>query len=195
MKTAGIWVVAVACFATIAVAQVATGKLTVELTANGQAAAGTVEILPAQGGSAAAQGASGAAFDVPAGAYDVKATLTDAIDDPQRTIGGIDVAAGEGRTVRVDFQVGRVTLVCRKGDVDVTGDAKLRRPGSSAWLPAVRCGETFLVSGGTYEAQVTASGATQAVSIDFLQVMAGAAQRLPIDLRDSRKSSVHRRNP
>ncbi len=44
MKTAGIWVVGVACFATIAVAQVATGKLTVELTANGQAAAGTVEI-------------------------------------------------------------------------------------------------------------------------------------------------------
>ena len=182
MKRASIWVGAVACFATIAVAQGTSGKLTMELTTNGQPTARTIEILPAQGGAAAAQGASGAAYDVPAGAYDVKATLTDALDDPQRTMGGIDVAADAARTVRVDFQVGRVTLVCRKAGADVPGDAKLRRPGSSAWLPSVRCGEAFLVSGGTYEAQVTASGAAQAVAIDFLQIMAGAAQRLAIDL-------------
>ncbi len=182
MKTASLLVVAAACFATLAAAQTATGKLTVELTANGQGATGTVEILPAQGGAAAAQGATGTTFEVPAGAYDVKATLTDAIDDPQRTMGGIDVAAGAARTVRVDFQLGRVTLVCRKAGADVAGEAKLRRPGSSAWLPVVRCGETFLVSGGTYEAQVTAAGAAQPVSIDFLQIMSGATQRLPVEL-------------
>jgi hypothetical protein len=96
--------------------------------------------------------------------------------------GGIDVAAGAEKTAHVDFQVGRAALVCRRGDADVAGQARIRRPGTALWLPTVRCGESFLVSGGTYEAEVTPDGASVPVVIDRLQIMAGATQRLPVEL-------------
>jgi hypothetical protein len=170
------------CLAGLAAAQAALGKLKVEVTANGEAAVGKVELLPAAGGAALATSDGGGVFDVPAGTYQVKATLTEALDDPVRTQDGVQVTAAAPATVKIDFEVSRITLVCRKGDTDVQGELKIRRPGSSAWLGPVRCGEPFLVSGGSYEAQVTAAGAAAPVTIDRVQIMAGATQRLALQL-------------
>ena len=170
-----------ACMASIAAAQAAVGKLMVAVTANGEAAVGRVEVLPA-GGGAAVTTEGGRAVDVPVGTYQVKVTLTEALDDPVRTQDAVQVTAGAQATVTVDFEVSRITLVCRKGEADVQGEVKIRRPGASAWLGPVRCGEPFLVSGGSYEAQVTAAGAATPVTIDRVQIMAGATQRLPLHL-------------
>jgi hypothetical protein len=127
-----------------------------------------------------ATGAAAAVLEVPPGTYDVKVTLTDAIDDPARTKDAVTVASGAEVAVAVDFEVARVTLVCRRGETDLAGDVRLRRPGTSSWLPAVRCGEAFLVSGGTYEAEVSIAGVAQVVRLPRLQFMSGATQRLPV---------------
>jgi hypothetical protein len=182
MRTASLLLVALAFSAGLAAAQGTGGKLRVQITANGEPAAGTVEVFPSAGGPAVVRGDGGTLLDVAAGTYDVKATLTEALDDPVRMRGGIDVAAGAEKTAHVDFQVGRAALVCRRGDADVAGQARIRRPGTALWLPTVRCGESFLVSGGTYEAEVTPDGASVPVVIDRLQIMAGATQRLPVEL-------------
>jgi len=173
--------VVLACLAGVAVAQATLGKLKVEVTANGEAAAGKVEIVPG-GGGATVTTEGGRVVELPAGTYQVKTTLTEALDDPVRTQEDVRVTAGALATVKTEFEVSRITLVCRKGDADVQGEVKIRRPGASAWLGPVRCGEPFLVSGGSYEAQVTAAGATAPVTIDRVQIMAGATQRLPLHL-------------
>jgi len=170
-----------ACVAAVAAGQAALGRLKVEITANGEAADAEVELQPAGGGRTVTVEANRAA-EVPAGAYRVKATLTAALDDPVRTQDDVRVTAGALTAVRIDFDVSRITLVCRRGDTDVQGEVKIRRPGASAWLGPVRCGEPFLVSGGTYEARVTAAGASAPVAIDRVQIMAGATQRLPLHL-------------
>ncbi|MBN1774249.1 MAG: hypothetical protein JXB32_23520, partial [Deltaproteobacteria bacterium] len=121
-------------------------------------------------------------LEVPVATYRVKVTLTEALDDPVRSQDDVRVAAGAPATVKIDFEVSRITLVCRKGDADVQGEVKIRRPGASTWLGPVRCGEPFVVSGGSYEAQVTAAGASAPVTIDRVQIMAGATQRLPLHL-------------
>jgi hypothetical protein len=184
MRTASLLLVTLACAAGLAAAQSRStgGTLTVEVTANGEHAAGTVEVFPAAGGPSTVHGDAGTALPVPPGTYDVQATLTDAIDHPQHRRGGIDVAAAAARTAHIDFQIGRVTLVCRKAGLDVPGAARIRRPGASAWLPEVRCGREFLVSGGTYEGEITPDGAANATRVDLLQIMEGATQRLPVDL-------------
>jgi hypothetical protein len=169
------------CVAGVAVAQAAVGKLKVELTANGEAAGGRVEVRPA-GGGAAVTAEAGRALELPAGTYQVKVTLTEALDDPVRTQDEVRVTAGAQAVVTVDFEVSRITLVCRQGDTDVQGEVKIRRPGAATWLGPVRCGEPFVVSGGSYEAQVTAAGASAPVTIDRVQIMAGATQRLPLHL-------------
>lgn len=173
-----------ACLAAVAVAQAALGKLKVEITANGEPVDGAdarVDLLPAGGGRTVVAEANRVA-EVPAGIYQVKATLIDALDDPVRTQDDVRVVAGEQATVKIDFEVSRITLVCRKGETDVQGEVKIRRPGASAWLGPVRCGEPFLVSGGTYEAQVTVAGGGAPVAIDRVQIMSGATQRLPLHL-------------
>jgi len=182
MRVATLATIAFLSVVSLATAQGALGKLKVTVTANGEAAAATVEVLPAAGGAAVAHGEGGKVLDVPAGTFEVRATLTEAIDDPVQTKSGVVVTAGAQADVSIDFEVARVTLVCRKGGADVTGTVKIRRPGASGWLPEVRCGEAFLVSGGTYEAQVTVTGAAQPVSIDRVQIMSGATQRLPLNL-------------
>ena len=166
----------------LAGAQDAPGKLDVRLTANGSPASGSFEVLPSQGGPAVGQSPAGTPVDVPAGVYDVKATLTEAIDRPSRSRGGVEVEAGAVRVLRIDFQVGRVTLLCRKDGETVAADVSLRRPGRSSWLPAVHCGVPFLVSGGTYEADVTLEGAATGILVPRLQIMAGTTQRLAVDL-------------
>jgi hypothetical protein len=166
----------------LADAQDAPGRLDVRLTANGAPAAGSFEILPSQGGPAVGQGPAGTPLDVPAGVYDVKATLTEAIDRPTRSRGGVEVEAGADRVLRIDFQVGRVTLLCKKDGETVSADVALRRPGRSSWLPAVQCGVPFLVSGGTYEADVTLEGASTGIHVPRLQIMAGTTQRLAVEL-------------
>ena len=166
----------------LAGAQDAPGKLEVRLTANGSPATGSFEVLPSQGGPAVGQGPAGTPLAVAAGVYDIKATLTEAIDRPTRSRGGVEVEAGADRVLRIDFQVGRVTLLCRKDGETLSAEVALRRPGSSAWLPAVRCGVAFLVSGGTYEADVTPDGASTALRVPRLQIMAGTTQRLAVDL-------------
>ncbi|NMC69106.1 MAG: hypothetical protein GYA57_03440 [Myxococcales bacterium] len=170
-----------ACVAAVAAAQAALGKVKVEITANGETVDAEVELQPAGGGRTVTVEAN-RAEEVPAGTYHVKATLTAALDDPVRTQDDVRVAAGAQTAVQIDFEVSRITLVCRRGDTDVPGEVSIRRPGASIWLGPVRCGEPFLVTGGTYEARVTAEGASAPVAIDRVQIMAGATQRLPLHL-------------
>ncbi|MBI5491070.1 MAG: hypothetical protein HY905_27310 [Deltaproteobacteria bacterium] len=181
-KIAGTLALLLAALAGAAGAQDARGKLEVRLTANGEPAAGTVEIFPSQGGPSAYAGPTGTPVELPAAVYDVKVTLTDAIDHPTRSRGGIEVTVGNDRTVHIDFQVGRVTLLCRKDGEALDAEISLRRPGSSNWLPAVHCGVPFLVSGGTYEADVTPLDSLTGVQAGPLQIMSGTTQRLAIDL-------------
>lgn len=166
-------------------AQSARGKLRVSVMANGEAAEGSVEVLQIGGGATAASGPAAETLDVPPGTYDLRVTLTQAIDDPTTTCEGVVVVAGAETAIDVDFEVSRLTLVCRDGDAEVAGTVRMRRPGAARWLPDVRCGETFLVSGGTYEAEVrSASGSPAAVTlIERLQVMSGGTQSLPLALR------------
>ena len=171
----------VACAAAVAAGQVALGRLKVEITANGEPSDAKVELQPAGGGRSVIVEANRAA-EVPAGTYRVRATLTAALDNPVRTRDDVRVTAGAQTAVRIDFDVSHITLVCRRGDSDVQGEVKIRRPGAAAWLGPVRCGEPFLVSGGTYEALVTVAGASAPVAIERVQIMAGATQRLPLHL-------------
>jgi len=155
------------------------GTLRVDVTASLEPAEASVEVLPQGGGEAVASGSSGGAFDLPPGTYDVEVTLTEAIDDPVKTKRGLRVEAGLENSVTVNFDASRVTLVCRRGDGAVEGKVRIRRPGAGAWLPDVRCGEAFIVSGGSYEAEVTpATGPV--VAVDRLQIMSGATQRIPV---------------
>jgi len=165
----------------VAAAQAAAGKLQVEITANGEPAAGKIELLPAGGGNPVASGDAGTTLDVPAGTWDVKATLTAAIDRPSRTEPGVVVGPGGPAVVRVEFSVARATFVCRRGDTAVGGHVRLRRPGA-AWLPAVRCDEPFVVSGGAYEAELTVDGGGPTVAVPRVQLMAGATQRRQLDV-------------
>ncbi|MBI5501900.1 MAG: hypothetical protein HY907_16775 [Deltaproteobacteria bacterium] len=181
-RIAGSLALLLAALAGAAGAQDAQGTLDVRLSANGEPAAGTVTIFPSAGGPAAYDGPANAPAALPHGVYDVKATLTDAIDHPTRSRGGIELTAGDDRTIHIDFQVGRVTLLCRKNGTALDAEISLRRPGSSTWLPAVHCGVPFLVSGGTYEADITPLDSTTGTPAGTLQIMAGTTQRLALDL-------------
>lgn len=154
------------------------GTVRVEVTANGTDADAQIELLPPAGGTAAATGAPRTPLAVPPGTWNVRVTLTGALDRPARTREAVAVAAGAETSVRVDFEVAEVAFACRKGTAEASGEVRIRRPGASAWLPPVACGRTFLVSGGTYEAQATVGGTS--VQVEALQIVAGAVQRLPI---------------
>ncbi len=172
-----------AVVAATAAAQTTQGKLKVNVTANGRAASATMDVLAAGDRAALASGDAGRAVDVPAGAYELRVVLTEAIDRPVLSRSGIVVEAGRETAVDVDFEVGRVTLMCGGAGYEADAKARIRRPGAPGWLPEVRCGEEFLISGGTYETEIVAGAGRDRVvfPVRRIQVMGGATQALRLE--------------
>jgi hypothetical protein len=170
------------------------GTLEVTATFNGEPAEGPVEVRRAGQENVEAAGAVSRArttesFSLPPGRYDVRVLYPPAIDQAADVRENFRVRSGQ--TSRIDFSfenVSQVTLECKRGGRSTAGSVRLRRPRAETWLPAVRCNESFYISGGPFEAEVTVgSGRGALVITTDQQIVGGGIVRTPIEIETSHR--------
>lgn len=121
-------------------------------------------------------------FSLPPGRYAVSASFPGSVDNAH------DVRENQrirsDRTLDIDFtfeNISQVTLTCVSNRRSTSGTIRLRRIGADDWLTQVRCGQEFIISGGSYEAEVSV-GRNTVIQIPQLQITGGGRVTSPIDI-------------
>jgi hypothetical protein len=164
------------------------GTMIVNVTFNGSPVDGAEVRVHRTGQEAVEQsrtltgGAVDATFELPPGRYDVSVPFPGAIDGMADGQQGLRIETGRTKRVTIPFDsLAQVTLNCQRGGRNTNGTIRLRRTGSTDFLPEVRCQQEFRISGGAWEAEVTIGGGRSGVQVTTtVNITGGGVIETPI---------------
>jgi len=149
-----------------------TGKVSCNITENGQPASGVISVQ--KDGNEIATTSCGRELSVPVGNYVAALRLDGAFDGPEQRQ-NIEVKVGGAQKLSADFSTGIIEVRITSGGRRAAGMAVIKRKGQQ--LGTLGSGVTAHVSAGTYRILVRYRGQEK----DLGDVTLGSAQRLSLD--------------
>lgn len=151
------------------------GRVTCQVTENGQSASGTMDILDSRNNKVGGA-ACGSPVAVPPGNYTAVLSLDGALDGPQLRK-PIQVQAGETREVTGDFATATVEIRIEADGRRAAGMAVIRKDGQQ--IGTLGSGVSAHISAGTYE--IVARYRSQEKSLGEVTLKAGERKELVAD--------------
>lgn len=132
------------------------GSLKIVIKSSGQDATGNIRILTAEvDPQLVDEGPAGRSYQLKAGNYDVEVTMDTTLDKPQKRLRDVRIKAGELTEREINFPVGTIKLIPKRGRRKVGSKLRWRYAGGGDWFEkSTRVGEPITLSCGRYDAEV-----------------------------------------